>query len=84
MPAMAQLMGQGADVGEAALEVGHHQAPVRVMHAGTEGAAGLAVPGIEINPPAVKGVADEGSHVRGEFAHFPDQDFPGFLHGILL
>ena len=84
VPAVAQLMGQGAYIGEAALEIGHHQAAVREMDGGAESAAGFAFPGIEINPPAVKGVADEGGHVRGKFAHLPHQNFPGILHGELL
>ena len=84
VPGVAQLMGQGADVGEASLEIGHDQAAVGEMHRRAEGATGLAVPGIEIDPALFKGVVDEVRHLRGELAHLPEQGFPGFLNRVLL
>ena len=84
VPGVAQLMGQGAHVGEGAGEVGQHAALIQGVQLGAESAAALAVPGIHVDPAVFKGMVDEGRHVGGELAHFGQQLFPGFLDGMGL
>ena len=82
VPGMAQLMGNGAHIREAALEIGHDQAAVGIVHPGAEGATGLSLPGIQVNPPIREGMAHEDGHFRIELAQLLHQLGLGLVDGV--
>ena len=58
---VSQLVGKGHDIAESAVEIGQNAALADALHPGAERAAGLSVPGIEVDPFLVKGARH---HVR--------------------
>ena len=79
---VSQLVGKGHDIAESAVEIGQNAALADALHPGAERAAGLSVPGIEVDPFLVKGARH---HVRqlgiegGEQLH---QNPFGVLRGV--
>ena len=61
MESVSQLVGKGHDIAESAVEIGQNAALADALHPGAERAAGLSVPGIEVDPFLVKGARH---HVR--------------------
>ena len=57
---VAQLMGQSHHIAELAVKIGEDAALPQGLHPGAEGAAHLAVSGVEVDPGVVKG---PGHHV---------------------
>ena len=82
VPGVSQLMGNGADIGETSLEIGHHQTAVFAVHTGAESTACLSFPGIHIDPPLLKGIVHKICHLGRELAHFQQQLGTSFLNGV--
>ena len=80
---VAQLMGQGDDGAEEAVEIGQDAALAQALRTGTEGAAGLAVSGVEVDPGVVKGLGDHIGHLLIEGGELAHQIFLGLLQGEL-
>ena len=80
---MAKLMGERHDIAKHAVEIRQDTALLQTFHTGTECAAGLAIPGIEVDPCFIEG---SGHHVR-QFLVEPSKEtyqiIPGVLSGKL-
>ena len=81
---MAQLVGQGDDVAEGAVEIGEDAALSGAGHAAVEGTAHLAVTGIEVDPRLVKGTLHHVVQLAVEAAEDVQQIVLGVLGGVLL
>ena len=80
---VSQLMGEGHDATEGAVEIGQDAALADALHPGAEGTAGFSVPGIEIDPAFVKGARHHVRQFLIEGRKQLHQNPLGVLRGIL-
>ena len=83
MEGVSQLMGEGHDAAEGAVEIGQDAALADARHPGAEGAAGFPVPGIEVDPAFVKGARHHVRQFLIEGRKQLHQNPLGVLRGIL-